>query len=261
MSTYIVGDIHGNFTKLKYLLEKINFNPEKDMLYSVGDIIARGEESLQVVRFLRSLGSSFDMVLGNHEVNLMAIYYGFRKPSKKDFLEEIINSDQFEEIIDFFKSKRFIIERRDLNFIITHAGLFPKWSIEDALKYSDILHNKLNSQDVKHFLESVYKKDLLESQSEVFYLDAFTRMRYCYKEDDLIKLDLAYKGEIKDAPKSLKPWFYFSKRDLSIKLFFGHWASLGIENSYPPYYATDAGCAWGGDLYIYSVDENKYIHS
>lgn len=61
----IVGDIHGYFTKLQAALDAIGFEPEKDRLFSVGDLVDRGPESDQATDWLAK--PWFHAVAGNHE--------------------------------------------------------------------------------------------------------------------------------------------------------------------------------------------------
>jgi serine/threonine protein phosphatase 1 len=66
---FVVGDIHGMFNSLEVLLDKISFNPTIDRVFSVGDLIDRGEQSNRVVEFLNK--PWFSSVMGNHEGMLL----------------------------------------------------------------------------------------------------------------------------------------------------------------------------------------------
>ncbi|CUA99468.1 metallophosphoesterase [Comamonas thiooxydans] len=64
-SDFAVGDIHGCFTALQQALDHINFNPAKDRLFSVGDLVDRGPESGQVLDWLAR--PWFHAICGNHD--------------------------------------------------------------------------------------------------------------------------------------------------------------------------------------------------
>ena len=62
----IIGDIHGCFTKMGAALRAIGFNPEKgDRLFSVGDLVDRGPESIEALNFITC--DFVHAVAGNHE--------------------------------------------------------------------------------------------------------------------------------------------------------------------------------------------------
>lgn len=66
---FVVGDIHGMFSILESQLEKLHFDPEKDRVFSVGDMIDRGPESYRVLEFLDK--PWFFSIKGNHEKMLI----------------------------------------------------------------------------------------------------------------------------------------------------------------------------------------------
>lgn len=255
MSTYIVGDIHGQYDKLLNLLHKVAFDKTKDKLYSVGDILARGQDSLAVIEYLMSLGDSFDMVLGNHEINFLAIYFGIRQAVPFDKLTNVLASPKLDAIINFLLQKKFLLQEDHTQALIVHAGILPTWTIQEACQYAAQLHAALISNP-QQFLRDIFNKKSISQ--ERMLTDIFTRMRYCYINNGTIKLDLHTKTSIQHAPCNLYPWFSLANRTTT-KIFFGHWASLGVQNSFAPFYALDGGCVWGGDLYMYCVEDKVYI--
>lgn len=68
---FIVGDIHGHFTRLEIALSAMGFNPDVDRLFSVGDLVDRGPESMESLKWVEK--PWFHPVQGNHEA--MAIDY------------------------------------------------------------------------------------------------------------------------------------------------------------------------------------------
>lgn len=69
---FVVGDIHGAFTLLLSAMSSLEFNPKVDRIFSVGDLIDRGEESARVARFLAQ--PYVHAVRGNHEDMLIQLH-------------------------------------------------------------------------------------------------------------------------------------------------------------------------------------------
>ena len=109
MAVYAVGDIQGCLAPLKALLNKVRFNKDKDMLISVGDLINRGPESLNTIRFCMGLGQAFKMVLGNHDLHLLALSEGIRKPSNKDTIHEILHAPDRQNILYWMRKQPLLL--------------------------------------------------------------------------------------------------------------------------------------------------------
>ncbi len=103
MSTYIVGDIHGCYRELRELLDSVSFDPQQDTLWLTGDLVARGPDSLQVLRYVKSLGSSARLVLGNHDLHLIGIYCKISRNKPKDHLDELLNAPDIDELINWLR--------------------------------------------------------------------------------------------------------------------------------------------------------------
>ncbi len=71
---FVVGDLDGNFTKLKSELDKVDFNPQDDVLISLGDIIDRGNDSARLVEYMQEINAH--VVLGNHEHMMLEALMG-----------------------------------------------------------------------------------------------------------------------------------------------------------------------------------------
>jgi bis(5'-nucleosyl)-tetraphosphatase (symmetrical) len=76
MATYAIGDIQGCYTELQQLLEQVKFDRSSDVLWCTGDLVNRGPHSLEVLRFLQQLNERAIVVLGNHDLHLLAVAYG-----------------------------------------------------------------------------------------------------------------------------------------------------------------------------------------
>ncbi|SQD06902.1 bis(5'-nucleosyl)-tetraphosphatase [Escherichia coli] len=92
MATYLIGDVHGCYDELIALLHKVEFTPGKDTLWLTGDLVARGPGSLDVLRYVKSLGDSVRLVLGNHDLHLLAVFAGISRNKPKDRLTPLLGS-------------------------------------------------------------------------------------------------------------------------------------------------------------------------
>ena len=137
MSTYAIGDIQGCYTELHNLLNEINFNEKNDQLWFVGDLVNRGPKSLQTLRFIKSLGVSAKIVLGNHDLHLIAASKNIRPISNKDTIKEILTADDADELINWLKSRPLLLTDTDLGFTMVHAGIAPQWTLDAAKNFAN----------------------------------------------------------------------------------------------------------------------------
>ena len=261
MSVWAIGDIQGCHGSLMELLNKIDFNPEHDRLWIAGDLVNRGENSLETLYYLYSIRDSIEVVLGNHDITLIAAYYGVKKSNPT--LDPILDSPDAKKMIDWLRSQKVLHVDYQLGYCMTHAGISPEFDLGMALRYAKRIETKLQSHDVKTWLKSMFKKgskkfDRTASSLEIdrYIMGAFTRMRFC---DNDHKLNFDQKGAPTEAlrEKGLKPWFECDKRaDIDLKIIFGHWSTLGFHHD-ENVLALDTGCLWGGQLTAARIDSDE----
>lgn len=260
MTTYIVGDIQASYSGLIELLEKVAFNPSKDKLWGVGDLVGRGPEGLETLNYLHSLGSSFDTVLGNHDLHFLAVSCGARKANPKDQFEALLHAKQHSKLVDWLRQKSLAVTINN-NIFLSHAGLYPLWDLNDAIGFSKEVESVLRGEEWHRLLHLMYESKPLKWQEKMskmerlrFIIDAFTRMRYLCEDDNL---NFSYKGPIKKAPAGLKPWFEHQRirQNYGCKLVFGHWASLEGKTSQAHCIGLDTGYIWGNKLTLLCVDD------
>ena len=91
MSIYVIGDIQGCFNSFKLLLDNIKFDKTKDILWLTGDIINRGPDSDKMLEWAYKNQNNIKLVLGNHDIHAIAVYYGIRKQEKETLILLITN--------------------------------------------------------------------------------------------------------------------------------------------------------------------------
>ena len=254
MRTFVIGDVHGCLDDLLAILEEINFAVGVDKLISVGDIINRGPNSLETIRFFNQLGSSFDMVLGNHDLHFLALVHGAKNPTYKDTLTQLLNAQDLDDLVGWLQAKPLILQVN--NYSVVHAGIAPQWDIIKALSLSKEVETTLNSENSGHFLNQMYGNipsswnENLEGMTRLRVITNYlTRMRLCAKDGEL---DFLNNDPNLESNKFL-PWFKHRIKYKNEKIIFGHWASLNGKFCTANIHALDVGCAWGGRIRVINI--------
>ncbi|AXW85986.1 diadenosine tetraphosphatase [Lonsdalea britannica] len=263
MATYLVGDVHGCFVELEALLAQVSFDPARDTLWLTGDLVARGPDSLRVLRFVRSLGSSVRMVLGNHDLHLLAVYAGISRPKTKDRLEALLAAPDIDDLINWLRRQPVLQVDEDLKLVMAHAGITPQWDLDTAQMCAHEVESILSSDSYPLFLDAMYgdmPNNWLPELSGLprlrFSTNVFTRMRYCFNGG---QLDMMCKTPPAQAPSLLKPWFNLPGPVPSeYAIAFGHWASLEGKGTPEGIFALDTGCCWGGSLTLLHWETQRY---
>lgn len=262
MATYIIGDLHGCFNEFQLLLQQADFNPECDELWLTGDLVARGENSLECLRFVKNLGERATVVLGNHDLHLLATLQGIKKIKPKDNVDAIFEAVDRENLQNWLRSRPLAALHPQHKFLLVHAGVSPEWDLATTLQCAKEVESVLQSSDFKSLLEQMYDSEPsrwspgLQGIERLRYaINVFTRMRFCFADKHL---DFACKLPPQQAPAELKPWFELNNplyRELPI--IFGHWASLIGYPTPPQIYALDSGCVWGNCLTMLRWEDKK----
>ncbi|NPA82104.1 MAG: symmetrical bis(5'-nucleosyl)-tetraphosphatase [Epsilonproteobacteria bacterium] len=248
MAIYAIGDVQGCYTPLMRLIEKIKFDPSKDKLWFVGDLVNRGKNSLEVLKFVYSLKESAITVLGNHDIRLLASYFKLKKPN--DTLKPIFKDPMKNELLEWLRNRPLLHFSED--FLISHAGVYPFWDLKTAIKRAKEVEFLLQSDLAKEFLKFYYKNDIKQDKKTSnnlerasFALKAFTMMRFLQKDGELdFDLKIHPKNNFNS---SLIPWFKLDKGLIKQTKVFGHWAALGLYRDLKVI-AIDTGCVWGKNL-------------
>lgn len=262
MATYVIGDLQGCLTPLVQLLEQINYQPEQDKLWFAGDLINRGEESLETLRFIKSLGHNATIVLGNHDLHLLAVSHGYGKLKRGDTLAEILTAGDRDDLMNWLRQQPLFHYDEQLNTVMTHAGIPPCWDLAKTQSLANEVETKLKSDSVDDFFATMYGNTPDTWSDELRGLDRLraitnylTRMRFC---DENSKLDLKSKEGINTAEKGFAPWFnYPSKVPKDCHIVFGHWAALEGKTQLERIHALDTGCVWGGSLTALRLEDKQ----
>jgi len=261
MATYAIGDVQGCFYAFQALLTKLNFNPARDRIWLVGDMINRGTGSLEMLRWCVAHQHVIKVVLGNHDLHAIAVAHSIRPPHRSDTLQSILTAPDATKLLDWLRHQPLMWVENDMAMV--HAGLLPQWSISQALSYASEVEAALQHANYIQFLQHMYGNhphvwhdDLQGMERLRLITNAFTRMRIC---NALGELDYGFKGELEDIPAGYMPWFQVSNRlSNDTKIVCGHWSALGLhqENNI---YALDTGCLWGGQLTAMCLETKAII--
>lgn len=264
IKNYVVGDIQGCYKGLRKLLKSAGFDVKTDKLWAVGDLIARGPQSFETLKYLKDLGTPhFDTVLGNHDLHLIAMAHGISTPKPVDKLDPLIKHKSFGELIDWLCTKKLALKPAKDHFI-SHAGLYPMWSTKKALSLSDEVSEVLMGAKQFQFLKNMYGNypsvwnDNLEGPERLrFVVNALTRMRFL--SDNALEFKTKCHPDL--APKELTPWYLFPNSNMKQNkiLIFGHWASLMGETNSEKVIALDTGFVWGKTMTLYCIETKQFF--
>lgn len=259
---YVVGDIQGCFKPFTALLKLIHFNPQVDALWLTGDLVNRGPDSLAVLRFLMNLPKPPVVVLGNHDLHLLAVHSGQVALSPSDTLRPVLEAPDSAILCDWLRQQPLVHVDRARGYAMVHAGLPPQWTVEAAQQYAAEVEKILKSPDYQGLFAHMYGKmpaiwdeKLAGFERLRFIINAITRIRFCTVEG---KLDFTSKGIIGAQPSDLYPWFEIPQRaSREEKILFGHWAALEGKVDSPNVVALDTGCVWGKELTAIRLEDQK----
>lgn len=257
MAVYAIGDVQGCYSPLLSLLDKISFKPESDCLWFTGDLVNRGPQSLEVLRFVSALPSTV-VVLGNHDLHLLAVASGQAPIKIHDTFDAILSAPDREPLLDWLRRRPLLHHDSELKYTLIHAGLLPQWDLSLAQQLA---------RDAEHFIVHSEQNDLfkhmygdtpdrwinnLAGWARVrLVINTFTRLRYC---DAQGRMDLRPKMSPGRHPAGLLPWFDVPGRmSNDLRIIFGHWSTLGLLNR-ANIMAIDSGCLWGGRLTAVRLD-------
>lgn len=263
MTTWAIGDLHGCHDAFRRLLEAIGFDPARDRLWLVGDLVNRGPESLACLRSVRALGDAAVCVPGNHDLHMLARAAGVRPRKRKDRFDDVLEAPDCGELLDWVRFRPLLHHDADLGFTLVHAGLHPHWDLATAQALAGEVESELRRDDHERLFAYMYGDEpiawspALSGEARIrFAINCFTRMRYCDADG---RLDLGPTGPPGTQPPGLMPWFEVPGRaNADLNIVFGHWSTLGYAARNGAY-CIDSGCLWGGHLTALRLDGEREI--
>lgn len=260
MTTFAIGDIQGCVESLDLLLERIYAQCASPELIFLGDLVNRGPHSLQTLRKIRAMGDAAKVVLGNHDLHLLAVACGLRKPHRSDTLDEILGAPDRDELLDWLRRQPLAYFEKGCLFV--HAGVVPQWTARQTVALSQEVENVLRGPGWIDFLKGMYGNtparwdDALQGTDRLrCIVNALTRIRFCTLDGTM---ELASKGAETELPGYLR-WFDVpGRRTEDVTVVFGHWSTLGLIVR-PDLISLDTGCLWGGQLSAMCMEDREVI--
>ena len=250
MATYAIGDIQGCFAPLERLLRRIAFDPERDRLWLVGDLVNRGPDSLAVLRWAMAHDRAVVSVLGNHDLHLLARYAAVIGPSSDETIGPLLSAPDADALVGWLGRRPLL--HREAGYVMVHAGLLPSWTVDEAEGLARDIEAELRGPGRPAFLHALYHQrprrfawELDPRTRRLVATAVLTRVRTVDAEG---QATARFKGPPEEAPPGQTPWFQVPGRaSAGTPILFGHWAALGlwVEGDVM---ALDSGCVWGGSL-------------
>lgn len=257
MATYVVGDVQGCFGSLERLLASFEWRPGRDEVWLAGDLVNRGRRSLEVLRWAREWAQV--VVLGNHDLHLLAVSAGLRSARRGDTLDPILVAPDRDDLLAWLRTRPLLHLARDPSGVgewaLVHAGLLPAWTRADAIRLAEEAQQRLAGPESAAFLRGVFSGKERARDPVLLATKVMTSIRCVGAKGD--PLD-DYKGDLADRPPGAEAWFEAPGRAWAgrLRVLFGHWAALGIHLGREAV-GLDSGCVWGRALSAYRIEDAR----
>ncbi|QXW25496.1 symmetrical bis(5'-nucleosyl)-tetraphosphatase [Acinetobacter johnsonii] len=264
---YVIGDVQGCFEALKALLKHIQFDADQDFIWFAGDLVARGENSIGALRFIKKLVDcgAAATVLGNHDLNLLAVARGIKEIKEQDNTQDVINALESDDLIDWLRKQPLCLLPDD-GTVLTHAGIPCNWTAAQAVALAKEVEAVIGHDDLAvldGFLKEMYGKkpalwsDELQGNERLRCITNYlTRMRLTDAEG---RMEFSFKDALDEPmPEGFRPWFEFeSQAAKTHRIFFGHWAALQGRTISDRIQNVDGGCVWGNQLIACRLEDQE----
>jgi bis(5'-nucleosyl)-tetraphosphatase (symmetrical) len=260
MATYAIGDVHGCHATLLRLLRRIDYDRRRDRLWLVGDLVNRGPRSLAVLRWAAGLDPARSVVvLGNHDLHLLARAGGLAAPRRRDTLNEVLSARDRDDLLAWLRGRPLL--HREGDWTMVHAGLLPEWTVPLAERLARDAGERLRGRSGDRLLATFrddppgrFRKTLSPAARRRLALAAFTRLRTLDRRGRMAN---DFSGPPSEAPRGYVPWFAApGRKSRRAPIVCGHWAALGLHLD-DGVAALDTGCVWGRALTALRLDDRK----
>lgn len=249
MATYAIGDVQGCLRSLQQLIDQVQFDPASDRLWFVGDLVNRGPDSLGVLRLIKNLGPSARVVLGNHDLFLLAVEEGCTELRPKDTLHNVLTAPDRDELLAWLRQQP--LHHCEGEYLMIHAGLLPQWTVADTVNFAKEVKAVLSGDDYRLFLRRLSDSPIPQWTPWLTGMDrlasitrVLTRIRACSATGEMSN----FSGTPDKTPAGFFPWFHIpNRRSADTTIITGHWAALGLQIE-DNHLAIDSGCVWGRHL-------------
>ena len=258
MATYAIGDVQGCHDALQRLVQHIRFDPTEDRLWFVGDLVNRGPGSLEVLRYVKALGSSAHTVLGNHDLFLLAVAEGVVDLRAKDTIRDILDAEDRRELLQWLRHRPLHVLESPL--FMVHAGLLPQWTVAEAASLAMEAETALSGPDYRAALQAIFyakaatwNTTLQDSVRLATIVRVLTKLRACTPSGEMSD----FSGPPREIPSGYEAWFnILGRKSADTTLITGHWAALGLHIE-PNLLAIDSGCVWGRQLTAVRLEDRR----
>ena len=265
MATYVIGDVQGCADAMHRLLSAIDFDAKRDHLVFAGDLIARGENSLAVMQWVLDHQDSCRAVLGNHDLNFLAVASGLKVVNNKDNTGSLLNASICDQVIDWYRSCQLVMDIEEHNVFIVHAGVWPGFDRKTLLTEVELVHKRLQSSQWVQSLAAMYGDEpnhfsqaKTDDEKARFLINSCTRMRFV--EESSLNLDFTCKKAPEYAYQGLIAWMDVNGcQTFDRQILFGHWAALNGNRQNAALMALDTGCVWNGSLTAVRLEDRQLI--
>ena len=259
MATLVIGDVQGCYDQLMRLLERAGYDERRDVLWFVGDLVNRGPQSAKTVRFVKGLCDRQVTVLGNHDLALLVIAAGIKKPHRGDTFDELLAASDRDELIDWLRRQKLM--HAGNGYAMVHAGLLPQWSVEQALALAGEVETVLRATNYRQFLANMYGNEPVRWRDD---LAGYDRLRVIVNAMSRLRLvtpdgamEFKHKLGLDRLPPGYLPWYDAPGRvSRGERVIFGHWAALGLLLR-EDVVCLDSGCVWGRALSALRLEDRR----
>lgn len=260
MAVYAIGDIQGCYDELARLLDTLRFDPAQDRLWFCGDLVNRGGQSLEVLRLVFGLRECAVVVLGNHDLSLLAVSCRREEEQARvnPDLRRILFAEDRDQLVQWLRHCPLAHHDPELDFLLVHAGVAPSWTVQDTVRHAAEVQERLRGNNPQRLLRHMFgnRPDLWHARLRGVErwratINVLTRMRYVSPRG---RLDFSEKGPPGTQKAGLYAWFAApGRKPIGTRVVCGHWSALGLFMGLGVY-AIDTGCVWGGQLTALRLD-------
>jgi len=258
VTRYAIGDVQGCDRELRTLLGRLKFSADRDRLWFVGDLVNRGPGSLETLRLVHALGDNAVVVLGNHDLHLLALAFGVQRRRRSDTLDEVLSAPDRDALLEWLLTRP--LAHGEGGDLLVHAGVVPQWTVALTLSLAAEVAAALR-REPRELFAHMYGNDpdrwdarLAGMERLRFIINVLTRLRLCTANG---RVDISLKGPPPAQPSPLRPWFEHPRRATrAARVIFGHWSALGLVQR-PGVIGLDTGCVWGGALTAVDLDVER----